>query len=135
MKAINLEWTPVSDAAAYRLTFRESASGDLVTRSEPFSEPRYSLDPSLADGRDVYARLEVRRNGEDGDEDGWEDAGPTASIPVPAPDEDLTVLRWDGVSPRAPIGDLGSDHRRQGRRRVRPWNDLPVRTRPGRAGP
>jgi peptidoglycan/xylan/chitin deacetylase (PgdA/CDA1 family) len=99
MKAINLEWTPVSDAAAYRLTFRESGSGDLVTRSEPFSEPRYTLDPSLTDGREVYARLEIRRNGEDEDEDAWEDAGPTASIPVPPPDEDVTVLSWDGVSP------------------------------------
>ena len=99
MKAINLEWTPVSDAAAYRLTFRESETGDLVTRSEPFSEPRYALDTSLVDGRAVYARLEVRRDGEDEDEDAWEDAGPTAPIPVPAPDADLTVLEWDGVSP------------------------------------
>ena len=65
MKAINLEWTPVSDAAAYRLTFRESETGNLVTRSEPFSEPRYALDTSLVDGRAVYARLEVRRNGEE----------------------------------------------------------------------
>jgi hypothetical protein len=99
MKEINLEWTPVSDAAAYRLTFRESETGDLVTRSEPFSEPRYALDASLADGREIYARLEVRRDDEDEDEDAWEDAGPTAPIPVPGPDEDVTVLTWEGASP------------------------------------
>jgi hypothetical protein len=99
MKEINLEWTPISDAAAYRLTFRESGTGDLVTRSEPFSEPRYALDPALADGREIYARLEVRRNGEDEDEDAWEDAGPTAPIPVSGSGEDVTVLTWEGVSP------------------------------------
>jgi hypothetical protein len=99
MKEINLEWTPVSDAAAYRLTFRETGSGDLVTRSGAFSEPRYTLDPSLADGREIYARLEVRRGGDDEDEEAWADAGPTAPIPNPGPDEDVTVLTWDGVSP------------------------------------
>jgi hypothetical protein len=99
MKEINLEWTPINDAAAYRLTFRESETGDLVTRSDPFNEPRYALDPSLAKGREIYGRLEVRRNGEDEDEDAWEDAGPTAPISVPGPDEDVTVLNWEGVSP------------------------------------
>jgi hypothetical protein len=99
MKAINLEWTPLEGASSYRLTFRDSETGDLVVRSDPFTEPHYALDPSLADGREIYARLEVRRNSEDGDEDAWEDAGPTAPIPVSAPHEDLTLLKWDGVSP------------------------------------
>jgi len=98
MSEITLEWIPVDDAAAYRLTFRETGSGDLVTRTDPFTEPRYALDPELLDGRDVYARLEVRVD-EGDDEEGWEDAGPTAPIPMPDPDADVTVLSWEGVSP------------------------------------
>jgi hypothetical protein len=99
MNEINLEWTPLKDAAAYRLTFRETGSGDMVTRSEPFTEPRYSLDPTLVDGREIYARLEVRTGEDEEDDDAWEDAGPTAPIPAPGPDDDVTLLSWDGVSP------------------------------------
>jgi hypothetical protein len=108
MKPINLEWTPLEDASAYRLTFRDDETGDLVHRTEPFTEPRFAFDPSVAEGRKVYARLEVSRNGED--EDAWEEFGPSAPVPTEEPDEDATLLRWEGVSPhhRLEISDQTS---------------------------
>ena len=108
MKPINLEWTPVKDASAYRLTFRDDETGDLVHRTEPFAEPRFAFDPSLAEGRQIYARLEVNRNGED--EDTWEEFGPSAPVSTEEPDEDATLLRWAGVSPhhRLEISDQTS---------------------------
>jgi len=96
---INIEWTPLEEAADYRITFREMETGNMVSRTDPFSEPRYALDPSVVDGREVYARLELRRDATNEDEDAWEDAGPTAPIPIPDPDDDVTVLEWEGVSP------------------------------------
>ncbi len=100
MPEINFEWTPLEGAAAYRLTFRDAETGDLVVRSEPFTEPRYSFDASQADGRAIEARLGIRRDGADEEDDeAWEDWGP--DVPVPAQDDaaDATLLTWEGVSP------------------------------------
>jgi hypothetical protein len=97
MKEINLEWTPLKGASAYRLTFRDSESGDLVVRTDPLSEPRYALDPTLAEGRQIEARLEVRPNAAEGD--AWEYAGPAAVVPMPDTGDEVTVLLWEGVSP------------------------------------
>jgi hypothetical protein len=96
MSEINLEWTPLEGVQAYRLTIRDGETGDRLVETEPLSVPRYGLDSSLADGREIEARLEVRRDG--ADEDAWEEAGPAAPVPIPN-GEDVTVLRWEGVSP------------------------------------
>jgi len=97
MNAINLEWTPLKDASAYRLTFRDSESGDLLVRTDPLSEPRFELDPALAVGRQIEARLEARANG--AEDDAWEDSGPAAVVPMPGAGDDVTVLNWEGLSP------------------------------------
>ena len=99
MSEINFEWTPLEDVAAYRLTFRDAETGDLVVRSEPFTEPSYDFDPSQADGREIEARLGIRRDGADEDEEAWEDWGPDVPVPLPAGGEEPTVLTWEGVSP------------------------------------
>jgi peptidoglycan/xylan/chitin deacetylase (PgdA/CDA1 family) len=97
MKEINLEWTPLEGARAYRLTVRDGETGDRLLQTDPLSEPRYAIDPSLVDGRDIEARLEARRD--DADEEAWEEVGPTAPVPIPDGEENVTVLRWEGVSP------------------------------------
>jgi hypothetical protein len=99
MSEINFEWTPLEEASAYRLTFRDTETGDVLVRSDPLSEPRFALDPSLGDGRKLEARLEVRRNGSDEDEEAWEEWGPNATVPIAETDGDATILRWEGVSP------------------------------------
>lgn len=97
MKEINLEWTPLEGARAYRLTVRDGQTGDRLVQTEPLSEPRYALDPSLVGGREIEARLEVRRDG--ADQEAWEEVGPAAPIPIADGGKDVTVLRWEGVSP------------------------------------
>src|SRR5919197_1352710 len=99
MDEIKLDWTPLEGARAYRLTFRDSETGEMLVRSDALSEPRYALDPSLGDGREIEARLEVRRDGSDEDEEAWEECGPNVPITIPKSGEYATVLRWEGVSP------------------------------------
>ena len=97
MKEINLEWTPLEGARAYRLTVRDRETGDRLLETDALDEPRYALDPTLLDGRDVEVRLEVRRDGTD--EDAWEEFGPDVPVLTEAPDGDATILSWEGVSP------------------------------------
>jgi hypothetical protein len=56
MKEINLEWTPLKGARAYRLTVRDGETGDRLLQTDPLDEPRYALDSSLLDGRDAEVR-------------------------------------------------------------------------------
>ena len=96
MEAINLEWTPLKGASAYRLTITDSEPV-RAHPDRPLDAPRYALDPSLAHGREIEARLEfLSERAEGGD---WEPAGPTVRVPVPDPRDDVTILAWDGVSP------------------------------------
>src|SRR5512132_2557406 len=97
MEAINLEWTPLRGVSAYRLTIIDSSTGERLVRTDPLDMPRYALDPSLADGREIEAKLEFLP--ERAEEGAWEEAGPTFRVPVPDPNADLTILRWEGVSP------------------------------------
>jgi SAM-dependent methyltransferase len=97
MKEINLEWTPLEGVRAYRLTVRDGETGDRLLETDPLSEPRYAIDPSVVDGREIEARLEVRRDG--ADEETWEEVGPAAPVPISDGEEEVTVLSWDGVSP------------------------------------
>ncbi|HSD23260.1 MAG TPA: hypothetical protein VLB79_02935 [Solirubrobacterales bacterium] len=96
MEAINLEWTPLRGASAYRLTVTDSSTGERLLRTDPLDQPRYALDTSLADGREIEARLEFLP--ERAEEGAWEEAGPTVRVPVPDPRADVTILRWEGVS-------------------------------------
>lgn len=95
MEAIDLEWIPLRGASAYRLTLTDADTSDRLLRTDPLDAPRYALDPTLADGREVEARLEFLPEGKDD----WEPAGPTARIPVPDPAADTTLLSWEGRSP------------------------------------
>ena len=97
MEAINLEWTPVGGASAYRLTITDSSTGERLVRTDPLDVPRYALDPSLAEDREIEAKLEFRP--ENAPDDAWQDAGPSAHVPVLDPRGDATILRWEGVSP------------------------------------
>lgn len=97
MEAINLEWTPLRGASAYRLTITDSETGEQLTRTDPLDAPRYALDPSLAHGREIEARLEFLSERAEGG--AWEPAGPTVRVPVPDPRDDVTILAWEGVSP------------------------------------
>jgi hypothetical protein len=97
MEAINLEWTPLRGVSAYRLTIIDSSTGERLVRTDPLDMPRYALGPSLADGREIEAKLEFLP--ERAEEGAWEEAGPTFRVPVPDPNADLTILRWEGVSP------------------------------------
>jgi peptidoglycan/xylan/chitin deacetylase (PgdA/CDA1 family) len=97
VEAIDLEWTPLKEAQAYRLTITDSETGERLVRTDPLSAPRYALDPLLAEDREIEAILEFRP--EDAADDAWQKAGPTAHVPVLDPRSDATILRWNGVSP------------------------------------
>jgi hypothetical protein len=97
MEAIDLEWTPLREASDYRLTVTDSETAERLVRTEPLPSPRYALDASLAEGREIEAKLEYR-SGDDPD-DAWQEAGPTVRVPVPDPRDDVTVLRWEGKAP------------------------------------
>jgi hypothetical protein len=97
MEAIDLEWTPLRGASAYRLTVTDSDTAERLVRTEALTVPRYALDASLAESRAIEAKLEYR-SGEAADHP-WKEAGPTVRIPVPDPRDDVTVLRWEGRSP------------------------------------
>jgi hypothetical protein len=96
---IKLEWTPLDGVSAYRLNFRDAETGELLVSSEPLSEPRYAFDPSVGDGREIEARLQVRREGADEDEEAWEHWGPDVPVAVSDSSEQATVLTWEAVSP------------------------------------
>ena len=97
MEAINLEWTPLGGASAYRLTITDSSTGERLVRTDPLDAPRYALDPSLAEDREIEAKLEFRPD--NGPADAWQEGGPSAHVPVLDPLSDATILRWRGVSP------------------------------------
>jgi hypothetical protein len=106
MKTINFEWTPLEDVTGYRLTFRDAETGELLHRSDPLSEPSYQFDPSAGEGHEIEARLQVRRDVAEADEDeeAWEDWGPDVPVPLQDPADgasadEITVLSWDAVSP------------------------------------
>jgi hypothetical protein len=97
VEAIDLEWTPLGRASAYRLTVTDSETGERLVRTDPLTAPRYALDAALAEGREIEAKLEFRP--EDAGDDVWQMAGPAARIPVPDPRADIKILRWEGKSP------------------------------------
>ena len=85
-------------ARAYRLTVHDANSGEELTRSGTLSEPRYGLDASLAEARELEVRLELQREASAG-EASWEPAGPPARIQALAPGTATTRLRWPALSP------------------------------------
>ncbi len=97
MDVIDLEWTPLKGAKAYRLTVTDANSGETLARSGSLTEPQYALEPSIANGREILAKLEVL--GEGAEESEWKEAGPPARLPLPDPGGRATTLRWEGISP------------------------------------
>ncbi len=98
LEKIELEWSAAEGARAYRLSVHDANSGEELARSGTLSEPRYGVDASLAEARELEVRLELQREASDG-EAPWEPAGPPARIQALAPGTATTRLRWPAVSP------------------------------------
>ena len=95
MIVVELAWSPDESAKAYRLTLTEAETGERLFRSDALEQPRCEVDDVLLAAGPLIARLEVQRAGWRG----WEDAGPEASVPHPAPGARTTLLRRRGETP------------------------------------
>lgn len=93
---MRLTWDAWDGARAYRLEFRDS-EGSSLGRTGALRDPSLDLEDEVLEAlpENPLAQLEVKRSRVGS----WEALGPPSRLPVQAPGDRTTMLRWDGSAP------------------------------------